>query len=207
MVQAVGLRGRKAEGAGLERKAVDRDDVFLHRDARAAGIVGERFGENKAVGHYHVLKQRVELRVGRIGQLLGKLFLDRTAPVSLRVLHRQRQPAVRGDRKRRRAGRGGTADLRDLGGDFGKDRVEGIGIGKPLACLIAVVTVVVVSEIGEAVFRHLAGHIHGADQLLGKTEFGIDRAAAVRLEHRVGNLTHAAAEQRCHQAECERRSK
>ena len=206
-MQAVGLRGRKAEGAGLERKAVDRDDVFLHRDARAADIVGERFGENKAVGHYHALKQRVELRIGRIGQLLGKLFLDRTAPVSLRVLHRQRQPAVRCNGKRDRAGRGGTADLRDLGGDFGKDRVEGIGIGKPLARLIAVVAVVVVSEIGEAVFRHLAGHIHGADQLLGKTEFGIDRAAAVRLEHRVGNLTHAAAEQRCHQAECERRSK
>ena len=144
-----------------------------------------------------------------VGQLLGKLFLDRAAAVGLRVLHRQRQPAVRGDGKRRpcRAWRHSLTSAISAE-TSAKIALKSSAIGKPLARLVAVVAVAVVAESRKSRSgSSRRGHIHRVDQLLGEAEFGLDRAAAVRLERRVGDLAHAAAQkERCQHAHCERRS-
>ena len=205
LVQAPGFRGRKAVRARLQREVVDRDGVFLHRDAGSGVVVHKRCGESEAVGHHHVLKQRVDLCVRVVGQLLGKLCLDRAAAVGLGVLHRQRKPAVRCNGKRDRAGRGGLAHLGDLRGDLGKDRIELISIGKRLARLVAVVAVAIVVKVGKAVLGHLGAHIHRVDHFLGEAEFGLDRAAAVKLKCCIGDLAHAAAQKDGQHAHYQRR--
>ena len=135
LVQALGFRGRKAVRARIQREIVDRDDVFLHRDARAVVVVHKRFGESESVGHHHVLEQRVDLRVG----------------------------------------------------------------------IVAVVAVAVVAEVGKAVLGHLGAHIHRVDHFLGEAEFGLDRAAAVKLKRRIGDLAHAAAQKDGQHAHYQRR--
>ena len=205
LVQALGFRGRKAVRARIQREVVDRDDVFLHRDAGSGVVVHKRFGESEAVGHHHVLKQRVDLCVRVVGQLGGERLFDCGAAVGLGVLHRQRKPAVRCNGKRDRAGRGGLAHLGNLRGDLGKDRIELISVGKRLARLVAVVAVAIVVKVGKAVLGHLGAHIHCVDHFLGEAEFGLDRAAAVKLKRRIGDLAHAAAQKDGQHAHYQRR--
>ena len=205
LMKALSFRGRKAVRARIQREIVDRDDVFLHRDARAVVVVHKRLGESEAVGHHHVLKQRVDLCIRVVGQLGGERLFDCGAAVGLGVLHRQRKPTVRCNGKRDRAGRGGLAHLGDLRGDLGKDRIELISVGKRLARLVAVVAVTVVAEVGKAVLGHLGAHIHRVDHFLGEAEFGLDRAAAVKLKRRIGDLAHAAAQKDGQHAHYQRR--
>ena len=204
-MQALGFRGRKAVRARLQREVVDRDDVFLHRDAGSGVVVHKRCGESEAVGHHHVLEQRVDLRVGIVGQLGGERLFDCGAAVILIVLHRQRKSSVVGNGERHFAGRGGLAHLGNLRGDLGKDRIELISVGKRLARLVAVVAVAVVAEVGKAVLGHLGAHIHRVDHFLGEAEFGLDRAAAVKLKRRIGDLAHAAAQKDGQHAHYQRR--